>query len=246
MKVQAHFQLGELGQALDCAATARALHWPAGPPRPSWDAISMALDLHTAVGDEAMAAELIGSLEGLNLDGISHFRTKLAFNLIFHALCRVTWHGHASWCRAGPAGRDRGPAGPHPRAQSATPRCCWPRPAAQRRWRRCSAVDGKLGAEAQALACTAQLQACAALGPVPPAELARADAALASGVLPALPALLLRQQRAAAAVQAGDGARAQGLYAECAAEALRMADSLQGRPALREHFLARWHRPPAG
>ena len=247
MKVQAHFQLGELGQALDCAATARALALASQVTSAIVDAISMALDVHTAVGDEAMAAELIDSLEGLDLDGISHFRTKLAFNLIFHALCQGDL-GRARQLVEGlgpPAAiedqQDRIHAHiRHAQVLLAEARNAEALKALQPLW------TEKLGAEAQALACTAQLQACAALGPVPPAELARADAALDSGVLPALPALLLRQQRAAAAAQAGDSAGAKRLHAECAAEALRMADSLQGRPALREHFLARWHRSPAG
>ncbi len=99
--------------------------------------------------------------------------------------------------------------------------------------------DVPLHVETWALACAARLAAHTALGAADSHDIARADAALDSGRLPALPALQLRRERHRAALLQGDATTAAGLQAGIAGEADRLAASLQARPREQALFHAR-------
>jgi len=88
MRVQAHYQRGELAAALDEAGRALARALALGQPAALLDCASMALDPALAAGDDALAEQLLAAVQGLPTEGLEHFAHKLAFNRVRRALAR--------------------------------------------------------------------------------------------------------------------------------------------------------------
>jgi hypothetical protein len=221
MLVQAHWQRGELGLALDCAEEAFDRARALGLVKTLADCISMALDVYTFIGDDAGAARLIGSLDGRSLDGYDFIRVKLSFNLVLHALHRCDpGHARALLCHAWLALAEGDASGA----------LQWLAPLR----------DDELHVETRALSCAVRLAADIALGQPDADAIARADAELASGRLPVPAALQLRRVRQQVALAKGDSETAEHLGADIAASVRMLASSLHERPQQQAQFLSAW------
>jgi hypothetical protein len=88
MKVQAHWQRGELGAALGHAEGALAMALEDPSVNPLADCVSMALDVYAFIGDWAGADALLAPLQARMAEVSPHFAVKLAFNRVRLALQR--------------------------------------------------------------------------------------------------------------------------------------------------------------
>ncbi len=240
MRVQAHYQRGELDAALDCAEQAHARALALGDAHTLVDCVSMALDVYTWIGDHATAMRLIDSLQGVAMEGIPHYRVKLVFNLVLHALQTGDLAAACAHLTGiGEIDRLQQPVDQaSARLRQAELALAEGNAGTALRWLQ-PLRDMPLHVETWALACAARLAAHTALGAADSHELALADAALASGRLPALPALQLQRERRRAALLRGDAHTADRLQASIAAEVARLAASLRARPAEQALFQAR-------
>jgi tetratricopeptide (TPR) repeat protein len=237
----AHYQLGQLGTALQDAEEAHAMALVSGESMCVADSVSMTLDLYTWIGDRAGAAHLLASLQGLPLEGSKYYTVKLAFNRILHALQigdtaqarqlvdslgdtqaleQPLDRANAALCEAEVLCAEGQPQAALARLQA------WPQP-----------IDH---AEIWGRICTLRLTIHNTRAHIDSGVLAQADAALASGHTPALVALQLLRQRQRAAALGGDEPRAHECAQVLAAQVRALAASLQGRAQQRQDFLARW------
>ena len=241
MLVQAHYQLGDLGSALKHAEDSRARAVTLDKPLVLADCVSMALDIYTYIGDREGARHLIASLEGRSLDGLEQYRVKLAFNLVFYAL--RGGDVAAACAHLATVGEISALQQPGDRA-NATLRHAQ---VALAEGDACAALAGlapmrhvRLQVEVWALACAVRMAAHTMLGEADAADLVLAQAALASGRLPALPALEIKRECHRAAQLSGNMPAAQTWQTEIAADVQRLAESLNARPLQREQFLRLW------
>jgi hypothetical protein len=242
--VQAHYQLGELGQALSLSDDALARAQALDEGMTLADCVTMTLPLHTLLGDHAGAARRLAALQGLTLDGLAYIRVKLAFSLVLQAVQQ----GDLAAARA--ALQDVGdiqalqqpPDRAYARLRHAQVALAAGQPAAALQWLQ-PLQGARLYAEARVLSAATRLAAHTALGQVDASANAAADALLASGHLPALPALpslqLLLQRRRSATL-AGDTAGATQWQARLRAAWRALDGSLAGHPAARDTFAACW------
>lgn len=239
--VQAHYQLGELGQALSLSDEALARAQALGEGMTLADCVTMTLPLHTLLGDHAGAARRLAALQGLALDGLAYIRVKLAFSLVLQAVQQ----GDLAAARA--ALRDVGdihalqqpPDRAYARLRHAQVALAAGQPEAALQWLQ-PLQGARLYAEARVLSAATRLAAHTALGQVDASANAAAEALLAGGHLPALPSLQLLLQRRRSATLAGDTAGATQWQARLRAAWRALDGSLAGHPAARDTFAAWW------
>jgi len=229
MQVHGHAHLGELGTALDRAEDGHRRAVELGAPDSLADCVSMCLDLATDLGEFALADRWVASLPD-DASMSSQYRTKLSFNLVHLALARDDLDTAAAALQA------LGDV-----ATLAQP------------------VDRGYAALRHAELCLARGDAAGALAWL---DRGRADATPieARAAMQAVRVRALRRLRGAgdaASVQARTQALAllagvakvpalAALELSHACDAnlrdpvLRLADSLESRPALRAKFIARW------
>lgn len=249
--VQAHYQLGELGQALSLSDDALARAQALGEGMTLADCATMTLPLHTLIGDHAGAARRLAALQGLALEGLAYIRVKLAFSLVLQAVQQ----GDLQAARA--ALQDVGdiealqqpPDRAYARLRHAQVALAAGQAEAALQWLQ-PLHGAPLYAEARVLSAATRLAAHTALGQVNAAANAAADALLlgapAQPNLPALPALHLLWQRRRAATLAGDAAGAALWQRRLRAAWQALHGSLAAHPAARAAFAALWGPHAAG
>ena len=229
MQVHGHAHLGQLGVALEMAEDGHRRAVEIGGAHGITDNVSMVLDLATDIGDFVLAERWVGSLPARELME-SLYRTKLVFNLVHLALAR------GDLARAEAELKTLGDVAalvqPFDRGYAALRHAelCLARADAEGAlgWLDRGSPDAQ-HIEARALMLAARVRALRLFhGDAAPAcAQARAEAQAlleAPGHVPALAALAL--------CEACGFDRAERVQ--------RLADSLDGRPAARQSFLARW------
>ncbi|MBX3600128.1 MAG: AAA family ATPase [Rubrivivax sp.] len=241
MRVQALWQLGELGAALDLADEALPLARDDADKDPLLDLVSMTLDVHGFIGDFDGAERLLAEADARGGGAGGWLAAKLAFNRCRLALER----GDAAAAGAvlAPAADPQALRDPRDRDQA---RLCRAElalaagdPATARRWL-AEGLEPRAAMEARARHALLRLAAWPGDGAEGRAARDGARDRAADARTPRPLVMLLQQALAAQAAAAGD----EHLAAEAGAafEALRqhLADSLAARPALRDRLLARW------
>jgi DNA-binding SARP family transcriptional activator len=253
MKVQACWQQGQLGTALDTAEEALALcRAPDGAGDRAdtlIDCISMALDVYTFVGDGAGAQRLLAHLAAHTGARSPHFEVKLGFNLARLALAQ----GDREAARAALPAAQAVPDLHEQRDQEHAVLChaelalAGGDAAAALRW-----LDDwpapQAHVEVGARRALARLQAALAGGAADPGSaddaLATArSAALAAALAPQTPrptALELHRALHAAALAAGDSEDVAAQRSAADTLLATLADGLAARPAQRASLLQRW------
>lgn len=238
---EAHAQLGDLGRAFELAEQALLRALALGETLTLADCVTMTLDLYSRSGDHDGGTRLLSGLRGRGLEGLGYIQVKLDLRV----LQRCLQLGDLPGARQRLQGLGDPQALQLP-ADRTSARLCRAElllaegdpDAASRE------LDGldaaTLYTEHRADCCALRLRAALQRGRRDEPALADADAALACGELPALHALELLQARVAAARAWHDDVAARRHQQTLARDVLRLAQSLQARPAQQQLWLARW------
>lgn len=238
---EAHAQLGDLGRAFELAEQALLRALALGETLTLADCVTMTLDLYTRSGDHDGGTRLLSGLRGRGLEGLGYIQVKLDLRV----LQRCLQLGDLAGARHRLQGLGDLQALQLPADRTSARLCRAELLLAEGDAAAASAeLDGldaaTLYTEHRADCCALRLRAALQLGRRDEPALADADAALACGELPALHALDLLQVRVAAARAWQDAPAARSHRQTLAREVLRLAQSLQARPAQQQLWLARW------
>jgi DNA-binding SARP family transcriptional activator len=240
-RVQALWQLGELGAALDVADEALLLAQEDANKDPLLDLVSMTLDVHSFIGDFDGADRLLALADARGGEGQGWLAVKFAFNRCRLALAR----GDLATATAvlAPAADPQALRDPHDRDQA---RLCHAElalaagdHAGARRWL-AAGLEPRAAMEVRAQHALLRLTTLPGDDAEALAACEEARARAADAGTPRPLAMALQQALAARAAATGDERSAAA--ARAAFEALRqhLAGNLAGRPAQRASLLARW------